>query len=456
MQTMHRLLLGPLLAIGVGIACSAADLAQPAVLTAALTAWCAAWWVTEAIPIPATSLIPFVGFPAFGLLSPKDLAGAYGHPLILLLLGGFLLSSAMESSGAHRGVALSLLRAIGNRSEKQLVLAFMICSAALSMWISNTATTLMLLPVALAVIAQHGARPELAKSLLLGIAYAASIGGLGTPIGTPPNVIFMGVYREHSGQELSFLQWMAIGIPATVTLLPVAWLVLTKRLRGVGADIPIERVRWTRGQRRVLWVFALTAALWMTRKEPFGGWAAWLPQSTADDGTVALGAALLLFVLPNGEGGRMLDWEQTRRLPWGLMLLFAGGIAIAKAFDASGLSQTIGYGLAGFASLPKVVMIGLLCLLVTFLTEVTSNTAITTLLMPILAAAAAAAGQDARLMMVPAALSASCAFMLPVATVPNAIVFGTEHITITDMSRAGLKLNLLGTCALTLLCTVLL
>ncbi len=451
----RRLWIGPIAAAGVGLLATSTGLSSAASWTAAVTALCAVWWVSEALPIAATSLIPFALFPLVGVLSPKELAEAYGHPLILLLLGGFLLSAAMERSGAHRRIALRMIRLTGGRGGAPMVLAFMLASALLSMWISNTATTLMLLPVALAVLDQDDDQ-HLSRALLLGIAYAASIGGLGTPIGTPPNAVFMGVYTETVGQQMSFLEWMRIGVPASILLLPIAWFSLTRGMKPA-AKLKLELSgRWQPQEKRVLWLFAITALLWMTRSAPAGGWNQLLPASVADDSTVALLASAVAFVLPDGRGQRMLDWQTAKKIPWGLLILFAGGIAIAKAFVSSGLSKDIAGLVSHAGALPTVVVMGLVCLGVTFLTEVTSNTATATLLMPILAAAAAALGWDPRLLMIPAALSASCAFMLPVATAPNAIVFGTGRFTTQDMAREGLRLNLLGALVLTLLCWVLL
>lgn len=455
MKATLKMTSGPALALGVAGIGMSSGLGAQAVATAAVTALCAGWWVTEALPIPATSLIPFAVFPVLGVLSPTQLATAYGHPLILLLLGGFLLSTAMERSGAHRRLAIALVRGVGSGSGQRVVLAFMLTSALLSMWISNSATTLMLLPIALAVL-QEPRNVGIAKPLLLGIAYAASIGGLGTPIGTPPNLVFLAVYREQVGIEMSFLDWMKVGVPASMSLLPLAWWILTRGMRPQRIEMELVQGRFTAHERRVLWVFLFTALAWVTRTEPHGGWSALVPWVRADDGTVALLAVVLLFALPNGSGERLLDWETARRIPWGLLLLFAGGIAIAKAFDASGLSNALGDRLSQLSTLPTFAMVLGLCLSVTLLTEVTSNTAVATLLMPILAAAAVAGQLDPKLLMIPATLSASCAFMLPVATVPNAVVFGTEHIQIGDMARAGLRLNLLGALLLAVLCMVVL
>lgn len=454
-----KLLLGLLLASVAALASDAIGASSAARATAFVTVLCASYWITEALPIPVSSLIPFAAFPLLGVATPKALASAYGHPLILLLLGGFILSKAMEQSGAHRRLALFMLHLVGGDAGKRLVLGFMATSALLSMWISNSATTLMLLPVALAIL-EREADPDnarrLSAPLLLGIAYAASIGGLGTPIGTPPNVAFMAVYEETFGREVTFLDWMRVGVPATVVLLPIAYLLLTRDLRTRGRfELPAIG-RWTKAERRVLAVFAVTAALWIFRSEPFGGWQVWLGDATVDESTVALAAVVAMFVLPDGSGSRLLSWETAATIPWGLLLLFAGGLAIATAFESSGLSALLATGLGGAAGWPAVALIALICLSVTFLTEVTSNTATAALLLPVLAAAAQATDTDPMKLMIPATLSASCAFMLPVATVPNAVVFGSGRFSTADMARHGFRLNVLGALALTLVCAVLL
>ena len=453
---------GPLLAALLGTVVLGLGLSTAAAWTAAITAVCAVWWVTEPIPIPATSLIPFAAFPLTGVLTHKEVATAYGHTLILLLLGGFILSTAMASSGAHKRLAVGMVRVVGGGGGSRMVLGFMLATAFCSMWISNTATTLMLLPVALAVLEQdevNGGGQALRVPLLLGIAYAASIGGMGTPVGTPPNVILMGIYSETTGKEIAFLDWMSIGIPVVAVLLPMCWLYLTRGLEGRRPLTLPDLGPWRAAERRVLWVFGITAAAWVTRTTPFGGWSAWLDLPGAGDSTVALAAVVTLFLIPNGEGQRMLDWETASQIPWGLLLLFGGGIGIARGFEASGLSGALGSWLAndlGITAWPVVLMTLTICLAVTFLTEVTSNTATTTLLMPVLAAAGVAAGIDPALLMVPAALSASCAFMLPVATAPNAIIFGTDMVTTKTMAREGFALNLLGAVVITALTAALL
>ncbi|PCK08772.1 MAG: sodium:dicarboxylate symporter [Alteromonadaceae bacterium] len=425
-------------------------LSHEARLLAGLTVLCAIWWVFEPIPIPVTSILPIAILPLLGVIEPSAVAQSYGHPLILLLLGGFILSMAMERSGAHRHIALIMLHLLGGGSARRVVFGFMLATAALSMWISNTATTLMMLPVALAVI-KAGEDESIAVPLLLGICYAASIGGMGTPIGTPPNLIFMNVYEETVGKSVSFLQWMSWSVPVVIVFVPLVGFWLTRKLKNTGSFSIPDKEPWTIDQKRVLWVFAITALAWITRSEPFGGWRDLLGLASANDASVALLAVVAMFIVPNGKGGKLLDWQTANKIPWGMLLLFSGGIALAKAFVATGLAGAIADQLAAFAGLPVMLMILLLCLAVTFLTEVTSNTASTSLLMPVLAAAAVGLDIDPLLLMVPAALSASCAFMLPVATVPNAVIFGSGKVTILQMVKAGFMLNIIGVLVITVL-----
>ncbi len=439
----HALWLGPMIAI---ICCTLGilfDLGWPASITLSVTVLCAIWWITEPIPIAATSLLPLALFPLFGILDTKQVAQAYGHTLILLLMGGFMLSKAMEKSGTHRRIALQMIHLFGGQSSSRVLLGFMVASAILSMWISNTATTLMLLPVALAVLEKNRDK-ALVPALLLGTAYAASIGGIGTPIGTPPNMLFRGVYEETMNTTVSFTQWMTWAIPVVVIMIPLAWLWLKRGLSSVNQlEVP-HPGQWRPAEIRVLAVFSVTALLWITRNEPFGGWSDWLDIATANDASIALAAAALMFMIPDGQGEKLLDWETANKIPWGVLILFGGGICIANAFQQSGLSQIAGERLAVLTEYPILLVIPVICLFVTFVTEVTSNTATTTLLMPILAAAGVVAGIDPAILMVPAAMSASCAFMLPVATAPNAVVFGSEKITVKEMSKRGVILNLIG------------
>ena len=421
--------------------------------TGAISALCATWWIFEPVPIPATSLIPIALLPLFGVLSPAEVGASYGSPLVLLLMGGFILSTAMERSGAHLRVALYMVNLFGGSSSRRLVMGFMAAAATLSMWISNTATALMLLPVALAVI-ERSKDPKLAVPLLLGIAYAANIGGIGTPIGTPPNLIFREIYQQTTGEEVLFLTWMSWGVPAVLMLTPLAALWATRHLTHQGqVEMPVVG-QWQTDEKRVFTVFVLTAVAWMTRGQPFGGWSTWLDLKGANDASVALVAVVCMFLIPNGKGERLLDWETAAKIPWGMLILFGGGIAIAKAVVVSGLSAALGNALVGITTWHIIFIIGVICLTITFLTEMTSNTATTALMMPILAAGAVAAGIEPALLMVPAAMSASCAFMLPVATAPNTIVFSTGRFTTMKMVREGLVLNFIGLTVITLICLI--
>jgi sodium-dependent dicarboxylate transporter 2/3/5 len=344
----------------------------------------------------------------------------------------------------------------GASSGRRLVMGFMAASAVLSMWISNTATALMLLPVALAVLDGVHDRSQLAPPLLLGIAYAASIGGIGTPIGTPPNLIFMQVYEQTTGQVISFTQWMGWALPVVVLMVPAMALILTRNLGGA-LEVQLPEVGpWQPQERRVMFVFGLTALAWITRSEPLGGWKGWLDLPQANDASVALLAVVIMFLVPDGKGQRLLNWERASTIPWGVLLLFSGGICLAQGFVNSGMSELMGQWLAQMTRMPLYGLIALICLVVTFMTETTSNTASTALLMPVLAAAALGAGIAPELIMVPAAMSASCAFMLPVATAPNTVVYGSGLITTSRMAREGFLINLLGVAVISSVCYVLL
>lgn len=413
---------------------------------------CVVWWIFEPIPIPLTSLLPLSVLPMLGVLTPADVGQSYGSPIILLLLGGFCLSQAMEHSGAHRRVAVGMVRIFGANSGSRLVLGFMVAAAVLSMWISNTATTLMLLPVVLAVLNAAPNSERLAAPLLLGVAYAASVGGLGTPIGTPPNLIFMQVYQETTGREIGFTQWMGWALPVVLIMVPLMAWILTRNVRGaIAVTLPTVGA-WRADERRVMIVFGLTALAWVTRGAPYGGWSTWLNLPHASDASVALLAVVVMAMLPNGKGEKLLNWEQAVKIPWGVLLLFGGGICLAKGFVSSGMSDLMGGIFTSAASIAVYLLILGIALAVTFMTEATSNTASATLLMPVLAAAALGAGIAPEVMMVPAAMSASCAFMLPVATAPNSVVYGSGLVTTARMAREGVAFNLLGALVISAVC----
>ena len=430
-------------------------------ITAAVAIICVIWWVFEPVPIPVTSLLPLAIFQISGVLTANEVGQSYGSPLILLLLGGFILSKSMERSGAHLRLALFMVNLFGSTSSKQLVLGFMVTAATLSMWISNTATTLMLLPVGLAV-ANQAKDKALCIPLMLGIAFAASIGGIGTPIGTPPNLVFMQVYEQQFNTNIGFTEWMSWGVPVVICMIPMTWLWLTRKLSYTGGfDMP-DVGSWSLTEKRVMMVFALTATAWVTRKEPFGGWSNWFDLPAANDASVALIAVILMFLIPAGytdedrKYERLLDWKTATTIPWGILLLFGGGITLAKAFGVSGLSTSLAASLSDLSSLPILAMIFAISLGVTFITETTSNTASTVLLMPVLAATAMGSNIDPKLLMIPAAMSASCAFMMPVATAPNSIVYASGFFTTRVMAKEGIVLNICGAVIITALCYLIL
>lgn len=437
------LLAGPLLAALAYALASAQGLPAPIVKTAALTVWVAVWWISEPIPAPMTALLPLGLLPLTGILSPRQVAEAYGNELILLLAGGFMLAIALETNGAHRRLALWLVRWIGAADGRRVLWGFVFASGLTSMWISNTATTLMLMPVALAVLERYP-DSRLKVPLVLGVAYAASFGGLGTPIGTPPNLVFMQVYEQTTGTRIGFLEWLSWGIPLVLLGLPAIALWLGRDLRHTPpAELPVLPPIGT-AERRVLLLFALVALAWVTRSEPFGGWSTWLGLPQANDASVALLGVLAMALVPNGRGGALLDWRSAERIPWGALLIFAGGIALASAFTTSGLSTLIGARLESLQALPLPLLLLGVCAGVTLLSEIASNTATAVLMMPILAAVALATGTDPALLMLPAALAASLGFMLPVATAPNTIAYATGVVSHRRMLREGSMLDLIG------------
>lgn len=445
---------------------------------AAVAAWMAVWWITEAIPLAATSLIPLVFFPLLGIMGGRATAPIYFNHVIFLFVGGFMIALAMEQWGLHKRTALWIIRLIGG-GPSRLVLSFMVASAFLSMWISNTATAIMMLAIGLAIIgelerslgAEHTHR--LSVSLLLGIAYGASVGGMATLVGTPPNLSFVRIFEIIFPQAtpVSFGQWMLLGLPLSTVMLVVIWLLLTQvffrspsNLRLSPAVVRKEYrdlgpIRFAEGA--VLVVFVLTALLWVFRKDlqvggfTVPGWAGVLPfPDLIDDGTVAISMALLLFLIPSRAADpqasrAVLDVGVFRRVPWHIVLLFGGGFALAQGFQSTGLSAYVGEQFAGLAGASPVAMIASVCTILTFLTELTSNTATTELLLPILASAATALGVNPLMLMIPATLAASCAFMMPVATPPNAIIFGSGRIRIAEMARVGIVINLIGIVVIT-------
>jgi len=453
---INHLLLGPVASLVLFIVMRLYGIDYSPSIAAAITCLTAWWWATEALPIPATSLIPFAAFPLFGVIDHKQAAAGLGSHIVLMLMGGFIMAKALERSGAHERFAMLILRAVGGNSKKRLVMAFMLAAAFLSMWVSNMATSLMLMPIALASRAYLSDK-NMTVPLILAVAYACSIGGIATLIGTPPNIIFAGIYEEVTKQEFGFIEWLKIGLPMAAVLLPLAWLWLTRNIAGpCKVELPPKQA-WSTDQKRVVCIFSFIVVLWVCRSGPLGGWTSWLGLVGIGDSSVALFGATLMFIVRSSKGGGLLDWPTAATIPWGVLIMFGAGITIAKAFFESGLADLIGTLLSGaIVGLPIYILILLICLAITFLTELNSNTATTALIIPILAATAIATGLPPELLMIPATISASCAFMLPVATGPNAVAFATEKITVKQMMREGFGLNLILACAVSTMCYLML
>ena len=431
--------------------------------TAAVGVLMAVWWVTEAIPIPATALLPLALFPLLGVADIRDAAAPFANPIIYLFLGGFLIARAMEATGLPRRIALGSIRVLGAR-PRSIVAGVMASCAFLSMWVSNTATALMMLPIGLSLIAlvpeaeasdddATGERRRFATALMLGIAYACSIGGMGTLIGTPPNAFLAGFMLESYGVTIGFAEWMLFGVPVVLVGLPLCYLLLTRvafpiRMRELpgGRELVDREARalgsMSAAEMRVAVVFTLTAITWMARPILVEHVA---PLAGLSDAGIAMTAALALFLLPSGEpdGRRLLDWKLARDTPWGVLILFGGGLSLAAAIERTGLSSWFGTGVGGLSDWPITLLVMVIVVAVILLTELTSNTATAATFLPVLGGIAVGLGRDPLLLAVPAALAASGAFMLPVATPPNAIVYGSGAVRIEEMVRAGVWLNAL-------------
>lgn len=489
LRKLIGLILGPLLFIFLLLIKNPDGMTPNAGQVAAIALLMAVWWISEAIPISATALLPLFLFPILGVMKGSQAAAPYANQMVFLFLGGFLIALAMERWNLHRRLALHIIKIVGV-SPKRLVFGFMLATAFLSMWISNTATAMMMLPIAMAVVIQlssgdlsvdgsESGRREIVKNnfglvLMLGIAYGASIGGIGTLIGTPPNIVLAGFFNQlfPDAPEIGFLQWMMVGLPLVAIFLPLAWFYLINfvspvkltaiSLPGQGKRIIEKEIgalgKMGRGEFYVLIIFVLTAFLWIFRRNinlgafTIPGWSNLLPHpSFVHDSTVAMAMGTILFLVPVDlkQGKFLMDWKTTRQLPWGILILFGGGFSLAEGFKSSGLDQWIGQNLIGLKGVSPFLMTVFVCLMVTFLTELTSNTATATMMMPILAFAAVAMGFNPLLLMIPGAISASCAFMLPVATPPNAIVFGSGWVTIPSMAKAGITIDLFGVVIIT-------
>ena len=446
-------------------------MSREAWLVAGVGIWMATWWSTEAIPVAATAFIPLVSFPVLQVLPVKAVAQSYAHPTIFLFMGAFVLALAVEKWSLHRRIALTVLSKTGTDGRK-LILGFMLAAALLSMWMTNTSTAMMLLPIAVSVAAMVAEKSvgvsdadkrRFQVSLLLGLAYATTIGGMSTIIGTPPNVLLAGFVEETYGRQIAFFDWMLIGLPLALVLLPLGWFVLTRiafrvdvpaspEAAEVIRDMRIQMGVMSAPERRVGLLFLMVVTLWMSRK--------WLNTLSGleglSDAGIVMAAALLLFVIPSekGSASRLMDWDDVARLPWGVLILFGGGLALAAQVSGSGLAVWLGESLLPVANLGTLVLVVAAAGLVVFLTELTSNLATTATFLPVIAAIAAQSGIEPLVLCVPVTLAASCAFMLPVATPPNAIVFSSGVLTIPEMVRAGFFMNLVALVVLTLLATL--
>ena len=461
------LVLGPVAALAILLGFSPEGLPQPGVNTAAVAILMAIWWGTEAIPIAVTAFLPMVLFPFLGVMPMDQTAPLYAHPIIYLFFGGFVMAIAIERSGLHRRVALRIFSLAG-MDGRSLVGGFMLAAALISMWISNTSTALMLLPIAMSVIVviregmselSHAERSDFETALLLGLAYGATLGGVATLVGTPPNAFMSGFLESNYGITIDFARWMLVGLPVTIIMLPLTWLVLTRLVFKVGfrsteearghlARLGSDIGPATTAEKRVGILFVLLVAAWILRsplEDVFG-------LGGVTDAGIAMTVALAAFILPAGSrSGALVRWEDTSDLPWGVLILFGGGLALAGAMTSSGLTQWIGQSLAPLGTFNVAILVVAATLLVIFLTELTSNLATTATFLPVMAAVAVETGQDPLLFVVPVTLAASCAFMLPVATPPNAIVFSSGSVSIPRMMRAGVVLNLIGVVVLTVI-----
>ena len=465
--------MGPIVALAMFISAAWQDtMPHNAWIVAGVGLWMAMWWSTEAIPVAATAFIPLVSFPLLQVMPVKAVAQSYAHPTIFLFLGAFLLALSVEKWALHRRIALNVLARTGTDGRK-LILGFMVAGALLSMWMTNTSTAMMLLPIATSVAAMvvekssgvsDDDKRAFQVALLLALAYATTIGGMSTIIGTPPNVLLAGFMEETYGIQIAFFDWMLIGLPLALVLLPLGWVVLTRVAFRV--DVPAspevadvihsmreEMGAMTSPQRRVGLLFLTVVALWMARK--------WLNEVPGleglSDAGIVMAAALLLFVIPSGNGSpaRLMQWDDVVGLPWGVLILFGGGLALAAQVSGSGLAVWLGESLLPVAGLGTLILVVAAVGLVVFLTELTSNLATAATFLPVVAAIAAQSGIEPLVLCVPVTLAASCAFMLPVATPPNAIVFSSGALTIPQMIRAGILMNLIAMMTLTLLAVIL-
>lgn len=457
------IILGPVLFLILQAVNTPSGMPEAAWDVLSVTLWIALWWITEAVPIAVTALLPIVLFPLTGAQDLGSTTAAYGHKYVFLYMGGFILAIAIERWGLHKRIALHIIRLIGTNVTR-IILGFMVATAFLSMWISNTATSVMMLPIGMSIISQLKDNPNteadenaiFGKALMLSIAYSASIGGIATLIGTPPNLVLAGYVQEVYDIEITFFQWLVFGLPISILLLFVCWYYLTRKAFSFnqkefpGGKAEIERLikalgPMKREEKMVLTVFILTAFCWITRSFLLQKFLPFI-----DDTIIAMSAAILLFCLPAKSSRNLINWEEAVKMPWGIIILFGGGMALASAFQSSGLAVWLGNGMTLLQFLPLLILVLLIIASVNFITEMTSNLATTAMLLPILAPVAISLGVNPYLLLVATTVAASCAFMLPVATPPNAVVFGSGYLRIPDMIKAGIWMNIISIALLTL------
>ena len=459
------LILGPLSFLYILLFFHPEGLSKPANAVLASTIWIAIWWISEVIPIAVTALLPIILFPLTGGLNINETTASYGHKYIFLFIGGFILALTIEKWNLHKRIALNIIKIVGT-NVVNIILGFMVATAFLSMWISNTASSVMLLPVGMAIVLQLRDNPNtvedenriFGKALMLAIAYSASIGGMATLIGTPTNLVLAGVIQTSFDVEITFSQWFIFGFPIALILLFLSWLYLTrfafkfKQKEFPGGKAEINRQikalgNMTYEEKVVLFIFVCTAFAWITRS--------FIIQKiipTIDDTIIAITFSILLFIIPSRQKNvNIMSWKDAVKLPWGIVLLFGGGLALASGFESSGLASWIGSQLSILEALPFIVLLLILIAVVNFLTEITSNVATTAMLLPILVSLAPVLNVHPYYLMVAATVAASCAFMLPVATPPNAVVFGSGYLRISDMVKKGVWMNLLSIILLTII-----
>lgn len=448
------LLAGPVLFAIVLLLPAPAGFSVAAWQVAALAVWMAAWWLTEALPLPVTALLPLLVLPTLGVSPLGPVAAQFAHPIVWLFFGGFALSLALERHGLHQRLVAAVLRQSGPGPRAALG-GVMLATASISLWLNNTSAALAMLPAGRALIGRWPVADEaaqrFARAVLLGIAYAATLGGLGTLVGTAPNAFLAAFLQDNYGIEIGFARWMLIGVPLAAVLMLASWALLVFQYRLPASDPPLElglaQPPWTVGERRLAVVFGLLVAAWLLR--PLAPWA-WAAQ--LGDAGVAVAAALVLFVTPSGGGqsGSLLEWSDLDRLPWGVLVMFGGGLALAEAVSASGLAQALGGALAPLTGSSPWLILAAVVGSIILISELASNTAVAAAFLPVVGAFAVASGGSVLELAIPAGLAASCAFMLPVGTPPNALAFSEGVLSVRDMARAGLCLNLLSWLLLTL------